>query len=78
MTVNCRRALGEGNFDVLGFIKAVAASGYRGPWGNEILSEELRCYPMEVAVRHVYRRALPHLQAALDGAPLPGPIKKVA
>jgi sugar phosphate isomerase/epimerase len=78
MTVNCRRCLGEGNFDIVGFIKAVVASGYRGPWGNEILSEELRRLPMEVAVRHVYRRALPYLQTAIDGAPLPGPVKKYA
>jgi sugar phosphate isomerase/epimerase len=70
MTVNCRKCLGEGNFDVLGFIRAVIASGYRGPWGNEILSEELRRFPMEVAVRHVFKSSIPYVRAGVDGVPL--------
>ena len=74
LTVNTRRPLGEGNFDVIGFIQAVHDTGYRGPWGNEILSEELRRLPMEVAVRHVHETPLNHVRHALDGTELAGPV----
>ncbi len=65
-----RRIPGEGDYDVIGFIKAIAATGYGGPWGNEILSEEYRRLPMEVAYRRVFRATSRHLDAALDGTPL--------
>ncbi len=45
-TVNHRRFCGEGEFDVKGFIAAIQAAGYRGPWGIEVLSEELRKWPL--------------------------------
>ena len=41
-TVNHRRLCGEGEFDIPGFIAAVQNAGYAGPWGIEVLSEELR------------------------------------
>jgi len=46
-TVNHRRLCGEGEFDVKGFIKAIQNAGYCGPWGIEVLSEELRKWPLE-------------------------------
>ncbi len=46
-TVNHRRFCGEGEFDVRGFISAMQDAGYRGPWGIEVLSEELRKWPLE-------------------------------
>ncbi len=46
-TVNHRRFCGEGEFDVKGFIVAMQAAGYSGPWGIEVLSEELRKWPLE-------------------------------
>jgi sugar phosphate isomerase/epimerase len=46
-TVNHRRLCGEGEFDVKGFIAAMEDAGYRGPWGIEVLSEELRKWPLE-------------------------------
>ena len=46
-TINHRRLRGEGEFDVKGFIAAVEAAGYRGPWGIEVLSEELRKWPLK-------------------------------
>jgi sugar phosphate isomerase/epimerase len=46
-TVNHRRLCGEGEFDIKGFIAAVQGAGYRGPWGIEVLSEELRRWPLE-------------------------------
>jgi sugar phosphate isomerase/epimerase len=46
-TVNHRRLCGEGEFDVKGFIAAIQDAGYEGPWGIEVLSEELRKWPLE-------------------------------
>jgi sugar phosphate isomerase/epimerase len=46
-TVNHRRLCGEGEFDIKGFIAAIEDAGYRGPWGVEVLSEELRKWPLE-------------------------------
>ena len=45
--VNHRRFCGEGEFDIKGFIAAIQDAGYRGPWGIEVLSEELRKWPLE-------------------------------
>jgi sugar phosphate isomerase/epimerase len=41
-TINHRRLCGEGEFDVKGFINCLHKTGYRGPWGIEVLSQELR------------------------------------
>jgi sugar phosphate isomerase/epimerase len=46
-TVNHRRLCGEGELDVKGFITAMQEDGYRGPWGIEVLSEEMRKSPRE-------------------------------
>jgi sugar phosphate isomerase/epimerase len=51
---NMRRIPGDGDFDVAGFISAVAATGFNGPWGSEVLSEEYRRLPMQVACRRVF------------------------
>src|SRR6266536_112093 len=51
-TINHRRLCGEGEFDVKGFIANVQRAGYTGPWGIEVLSEELRKLPLqELATR---------------------------
>jgi len=41
-TLRRRRLCGQGAQDVTGFIRAVRACGYDGPWGVEILSTEFR------------------------------------
>jgi sugar phosphate isomerase/epimerase len=46
-TVNHRRLCGEGEFDVRGFIECMQKAGYAGPWGIEVLSEELRKKPLQ-------------------------------
>ena len=51
-TLNRRRLPGEGDFDIAGFLRAVAASGYEGVYGVEILSETQRqLFPAEAAQR---------------------------
>jgi sugar phosphate isomerase/epimerase len=47
-----RNFCGEGEFDISGFIQAVKKTGYVGPWGVEIFSEELVNKPLgELATR---------------------------
>jgi sugar phosphate isomerase/epimerase len=46
-TVNHRRLCGEGEFDVRSFIDCLQKAGYAGPYGIEVLSEELRQKSLE-------------------------------
>jgi sugar phosphate isomerase/epimerase len=57
-TINHRKLCGEGEFDVKGFIKSMLDAGYDGPWGVEVLSQELRREPLEKAIPHVFRTTL--------------------
>jgi sugar phosphate isomerase/epimerase len=41
-TINHRRLCGDGEFDIENFIRCVQTTGYTGPWGIEVLSQELR------------------------------------
>jgi sugar phosphate isomerase/epimerase len=51
-TINHRRLCGEGEFDVKGFVECMQTAGYEGPWGIEVLSQELRERPLhEVTMR---------------------------
>jgi sugar phosphate isomerase/epimerase len=53
-TVNHRRLPGEGEFEVHRYVQACQEMGYQGPWGVEVLSEELRNLPMEEIFRRAY------------------------
>ena len=57
-TVNHRRLCGEGEFDVTGFIQAVRDVGYDQPWGIEVLSEELRKWPLERLTTEAFRTTM--------------------
>jgi len=48
-TIDRRKLCGEGEFDIAGFIKAIESTGFKGPWGVEILSEEHRARDLEEA-----------------------------
>ena len=52
--VNHRELPGEGEFDLHGYIAACSDQGYAGPWGVEVLSEELRNNPIDVIFRRAY------------------------
>ena len=56
-----RRIPGEGDYDLKGFVRAVLAAGYRGPWGCEVLSEDYKRLPRRVAYRRVRRAMRRHL-----------------
>ena len=53
-TVNHRRLPGEGEFDIRGYVDACRDHGYPGPWGVEVLSDELRNNPIDVIFRRAY------------------------
>ena len=57
-TVNHRRFCGEGEFDITGFIQAVQGTGYAGPWGIEVLSEELRKWPLDRLTTEAFRTTM--------------------
>jgi sugar phosphate isomerase/epimerase len=52
--VNHRALPGEGEFDIRGYVHACREHGYPGPWGVEVLSEELRNNPVDVIFRRAY------------------------
>jgi sugar phosphate isomerase/epimerase len=53
-TVNHRALPGEGEFDLRAYVEACIDHGYPGPWGVEVLSEELRNNPIDVIFRRAY------------------------
>jgi sugar phosphate isomerase/epimerase len=57
-TVNHRRFCGEGEFDVKSFIDCMQKAGYRGPWGIEVLSEELRTKSLEELTTRAYQTTI--------------------
>jgi sugar phosphate isomerase/epimerase len=52
--INRRRLPGEGEFDIPGYVKACQQAGYSGPWGVEVLSEDLRALPIEQEFERAY------------------------
>jgi sugar phosphate isomerase/epimerase len=54
--VTCDRSLpGEGEFDIPGYVDALSAMGYPGPWGAEVLSAPLRELPIEEAFDRAFQ-----------------------
>jgi sugar phosphate isomerase/epimerase len=53
-TVNHRALPGEGEFDLRAYVGACKDHGYTGPWGVEVLSDELRNNPIDVIFRRAY------------------------
>ena len=46
-TVNHRKLCGEGEFDVKGILAALQKAGYHGPYGIEVLSQDIRPWSLE-------------------------------
>ena len=63
-TVNHRRLCGEGEFDVSGLIEAVQDAGYDGPWGIEVLSEDLRKWPLERLTTESFRTTMAQFRSS--------------
>lgn len=52
-----RTLCGEGQLDVAGFVRCLKGTGYRGPWGVEVISDELAALPLEEAASRSFRTA---------------------
>jgi sugar phosphate isomerase/epimerase len=63
-TVDRRRMPGDGALNTAAFVAAMHDGGWRGHWGVEIISEELRALPLEEGVRRVHERTIATLDAA--------------
>jgi sugar phosphate isomerase/epimerase len=62
-TVNHRRLPGEGEFPIRDYVAVCREVGYDGPWGIEVLSEELRNLPIEQIFDRSYEAGSTHLAA---------------
>jgi sugar phosphate isomerase/epimerase len=61
-TVNHRKLPGEGEFDLRGYVGVARDMGYEGPWGVEVLSEELRNLPIEEIFKRAYESTVSQFQ----------------
>jgi sugar phosphate isomerase/epimerase len=64
-TINHRRLPGEGEFDVAAYVEVLRDHGYPGPWGVEVLSEELRNLPMEEIFKRAYETTSAQFRAGV-------------
>jgi sugar phosphate isomerase/epimerase len=62
--INHRRLPGEGEFDIPGYVKACQQAGYPGPWGVEVLSEDLRALPIEQEFERAFETTAAQFSAA--------------
>ena len=61
-TINHRRFCGQGEFDVKGFVGCIRRTGYTGPWGIEVLSQELRQRPLQELTTEAFKTTMEHLR----------------
>jgi sugar phosphate isomerase/epimerase len=64
-TVNHRRLPGEGEFDIPAYVEVCRSMGYRGPWGVEVLSAELRNLPIEEEFMRAYETTIAQFGAGV-------------
>jgi sugar phosphate isomerase/epimerase len=64
-TTQYRKLCGEGEFDIKGFMKYLPASHYNGgPIGIEVLSKDLRDWPLEKVAKAAFDTTLAQIPAA--------------
>src|SRR5882757_1026653 len=63
--INHRELPGEGEFEIPGYIEALSQAGYPGPWGVEVLSEELRNLPIEEEFDRAYETTVAQFRAGV-------------
>ena len=61
--INRRRLPGEGDFPIPDYVRVCRELGYEGPWGVEVLSEELRNLPIEEIFDRAYETSSAMLAA---------------
>jgi sugar phosphate isomerase/epimerase len=55
--VNRRKLPGEGEFPIRDYVRVCQDMGYSEVWGVEVLSEDLRAYPLDEMYRRAYESA---------------------
>jgi sugar phosphate isomerase/epimerase len=60
-TINHRRLPGDGEFPIRAYVAACREVGYDGPWGVEVLSEELRNLPIDQIFDRAYETSMAQL-----------------
>jgi sugar phosphate isomerase/epimerase len=63
-TTQHRKLPGEGEFDVAGFVEVAQEMGYEGPWGVEVLSNDLRELPIEEIFERAYATSIAQFRKA--------------
>ncbi len=63
--VNHRKLPGEGEFGVAEYVDVCREMGYAGPWGVEVLSEELRNLPIEEIFNRSYEATAAQFRAGV-------------
>jgi sugar phosphate isomerase/epimerase len=58
-----RKLCGQGEFDIKGFIARLPSSNYSGPIGIEVLSQELRSWPLEKTAQTAYETTIAQFPA---------------
>jgi sugar phosphate isomerase/epimerase len=64
--INRRRLPGEGEFPVAEYVAVFRELGYEGPWGVEVLSEELRSLPIDQIFERAYEATSAQLALARE------------
>ncbi len=64
--INRRKLPGEGEFPVVEYVAVCRELGYDGPWGVEVLSEELRSLPIEQIFDRAYEATSAQLALAKE------------
>ena len=67
--INRRQLPGEGEFPIAEYVTVCRELGYDGPWGVEILSEELRSLPIVQIFDRAYETTSAQLAASLERSP---------
>jgi sugar phosphate isomerase/epimerase len=60
-TIDNRKLLGEGEFDVRGFVAAMKSMGFHGPWGIEVLNKDMREWPLQKLMQRTWETTSAHL-----------------
>jgi sugar phosphate isomerase/epimerase len=61
-TTSHRKLCGQGEFDIRGFVAAVRESAFRGPIGIEVLSAELRQWPLDELTNRAFETTMAFLR----------------
>ena len=67
--INRRQLPGEGEFPILDYVAVFRELGYGGPWGVEVLSEELRSLPIDEMFDRAYEATSAQLAASPERSP---------